>query len=975
MGLEDLRNYQQIGEHVYQYLLSGDASHLKCFNKSGPHIWGVAHVLRTLLGSPRNLRVIDERIIEVLLTLGQSDDVAAWIGEQVKKEKEGDDFHAVYRDLLSRRKVPEGRIIAATLQHVSTYTRADGQPNSTCRYLISLPDLTLRHTAAIMRGDYHVIDLLTPIIRLAPERIPLILDEVFHPKNHWASILRALLERPDKAYERRVVDFFRAMTDVQYKFGVACEMAAYDHARYLPDALAVCRAILTGSTPGGDVELASCWLVETLGVEAIPDMVRYVTTTQDERMGCHILKHTLETLGLQAIAVARAAAASQKPAIRAEGIASLLPFNAGGAEDAILEAGLQQGLKLPDAQLLVTFIGLAMRWNPDRLQELLWPLLEHRSKPVRSHAVRALLMTGAAAIPRAARLLEHRKADCRLAAVQLLLGLGTSEAMGLVAKRLGDESDEDVRDAILLAMEATAGKEPRALDVKEITARIERVRGKLGNPVADWIHVAGLPQLCEVGGGPLDPDLAAYLLFRQSRVKEMSADVEAAGVYRRLERMSAASFALAVLQGFLASRQDAEDRWALALAGILGDDRVVSLLAAQIRTWADSSRGKLAEYAVQALALLGSDAALCLVDTLAIRYRIKLKNIGKAAVEAFALAAAARGMTPDELGDRVVPWLGFAPGQERIVTGGAARFRVMIGTDFKVQFYDLTKNKKVAKLPPTVPADIQTEMKELIVNLKEVVKGQLLRMENLMVRQHRWPASRWCELYQQHPLLVPFAVRLIWGTYDHGGRLTTTFRAMEDHSLADVDDEAIALPTDACVGIVHPLELAPETRQAWLTQQADYNVEPPFAQLSRPLVLPKDDQGAVKICSDYANRTINAMTFKGRAEKRGWTRGSVCDGGSITSYVKTFPAADVDVYLNLDGMYIGIDMDSSITLQNFFFVRHGSVTAGSYVYDEPNKEDDQRLVPFAKVPAIAFSEAMSDLQGIAGTTGEGTDHA
>ena len=60
----------------------------------------------------------------------------------------------------------------------------------------------------------------------------------------------------------------------------------------------------------------------------------------------------------------------------------------------------------------------------------------------------------------------------------------------------------------------------------------------------------------------------------------------------------------------MASKVDASDRWALAVAGLLGDDRIVLILSQQIREWADSSRGKMAEYAVEALALLGTDAAL-----------------------------------------------------------------------------------------------------------------------------------------------------------------------------------------------------------------------------------------------------------------------------------------------------------------------------------------------------------------------------
>ena len=63
-------------------------------------------------------------------------------------------------------------------------------------------------------------------------------------------------------------------------------------------------------------------------------------------------------------------------------------------------------------------------------------------------------------------------------------------------------------------------------------------------------------------------------------------------------------------------------------------------------------------------------------------------------------------------------------------------------------------------------------------------------------------------------------------------------------------------------------------------------------------------------------------------------------------------------------------MDDSITLDKFFFVKHGSVKIGSYEYDEPSEASDSRLVPFGEVPAIAFSEAMGDLAKIAGKQAE-----
>jgi hypothetical protein len=99
----------------------------------------------------------------------------------------------------------------------------------------------------------------------------------------------------------------------------------------------------------------------------------------------------------------------------------------------------------------------------------------------------------------------------------------------------------------------------------------------------------------------------------------------------------------------------------------------------------------MAAYAVRALALLGGDAALTTIVELVIRYRTENQRIGKAAVEGFAEAAKRLGITPDEQGDRVVPWLGFEPDTPRVIDDGGRRIEASIGPDFKLTFRDLAK--------------------------------------------------------------------------------------------------------------------------------------------------------------------------------------------------------------------------------------------------------------------------------------------
>lgn len=598
------------------------------------------------------------------------------------------------------------------------------------------------------------------------------------------------------------------------------------------------------------------------------------------------------------------------------------------------------------------------------LESEVWKLLEHKSTPVREAAAAALARLGDARLGKAEGLWGARKVPVRLACVSWLRALGSEGAAAALKRRLDVELDDTVRDAILLALEQMPGGGV-ALDAAGLRERIAKTLAKSRELPVTWLKLDSLPHGRRRGGEVLDSDTLIYLLQRQSRVKEIRADIEAKPLYAALDRAACGDLALAVLKAYFGSKIEADDRWAMAFAALVGDDRLVPVFTSQIQKWADDMRGKLAEYAVQSLALLGTDAALLAVDAMAIRYRTKNKNIGKMATEAFADAAAARGLTVEELGDLVVPWLGFEPGKPRVIDAGKQSLEVRITSDFKLAFRDVTTGKKVAKLPDSAPEALKAEFKDIAVGMKEAVKSQLLRMETLMVRQFRWPESRWRELFLRHPLLMPFAQRLVWAAYDEAGNKLGTFRALEDGSLTDVEDEPYQVPPGCWVGILHPLELEPEARQRWCQHAMDYDLEPPFAQLERPVVAVKAEQVLAVFWNDVKGIELNGMTFKGRAERLGWSRGSVCDAGAIQYYLKRFPSAGVDVFVEVEGMFVGIDMESEITLGVVFFVKHGSVRIGSYEYDEPSEGNDPRLVRLGEVPAIAFSEAMGDLGKIA----------
>lgn len=639
----------------------------------------------------------------------------------------------------------------------------------------------------------------------------------------------------------------------------------------------------------------------------------------------------------------------------------------GDGADAYHEA-VRMLLTHADPAAVVSGISEARAFDLSRTQNDLWPLMQHKSRPVRGAAARALAGLGyAEASEKVLKLLEHKKAEVRQAAVMLLSQTAAAEALKNIKQRLDVEENDDVRDDILLALERAGSG--AALSPEEQQARIAKTLSKTKAAPATWINAEAL-SFKRRDGSALSADEVLYLLIRQSRCKEMRADLEAKPLYAALDRAACADSALALLQAFLGSPQDAADRWVMVVAALTGDDRLVPVLRKAILDWADKSRGKLAEYAAQALALLGTEAALMVVDSLSVRFRSKNKNIGQAAADAFTAAAEARGVTVEELGDLVVPWLGFEPGKPRLIETSKGQVEARIDVELKLAFRDVKSGKAMSKLPAGASAEVQAEFKTLAATLKEAVKAQMLRIETLLVRQFRWPVNRWQQLYLAHPLLRPFTQRLVWGWWDAAGELRTTFRALDDGSLSDVEDNAVTLPAEGNVSLVHPLDLSDEARSAWIQHLVDYDVIPPFAQLDRPVIRCKPEEAGTKFGKQVEGADVNAMTFRSRAEKLGWSRGSVCDAGGVTAYRKIYSGAGVEAFLGLEGMYVGIGMDESIKLGDVCFVKTGSVQVGSYVYDEPSKDDDPRLIAFADVPIVPFSETMGDLIKISGKNAE-----
>lgn len=496
-----------------------------------------------------------------------------------------------------------------------------------------------------------------------------------------------------------------------------------------------------------------------------------------------------------------------------------------------------------------------------------------------------------------------------------------------------------------------------------------RKSGKLTKPVLAWL--INYPELkYKNNTNTLNSDAIAFLFYRMSQAKDIRTDAEARPLLSLIDRETSAPFAKWLLDSYFQNGADAKHKWCLTLGSVLGGDNEIAFLQRNVASFVDNNRGKMAENVVKALILQGSQRALRAVEFFSRKYKSKNKNIGAAAVEAFDIAAEELGITPYELADSVIPDFDF-DGLFKEFTVNTEGYRAFIGNDFKLAFLD-EDNKQLKALPKGTSAALKEEFKEIGKEIRDIVKSQSSRLEQYLVIQRRWTAEKWQGLFLTNPVMFVYANRLIWGIFDEKNTLMTTFRCQEDQTLIDENGDEIDLTPArfegnlasieaSLIGMIHPISLTPETLDFWKNELLDNGIEPVFPQLNRPVILIKDMEKNLTMSNEFEGIEYGGYGFLSRMDKTGWSRGSVVDGGGISSYYKEFTEVGLVAIVMQTG-YLSIGYyDVNAEIGNLMFVRKEGVRFGSYIYDEPTKMNDPRLVRFGDVPPIVYSEVMADM--------------
>lgn len=589
-------------------------------------------------------------------------------------------------------------------------------------------------------------------------------------------------------------------------------------------------------------------------------------------------------------------------------------------------------------------------------EEKAWEIAQSEFRSVRAAACLALSRLPAErVVPRAKELLAAKKAHQREAGVLILTLVKSEEARRTLAGLLDTETSDDARDLIV----ETAFPEEETITAAEVERRVASAakRGKLARPVAKWLDEKKLPPLFLAGAKkPLAPEAVRFLLHRQTRRSEIEVDPEARAVLALVDRGRSGDFAEKLL-GLVQKNGGvmAKNRFALALVGRLGDERVIAPLE-------ELALEKRNENAIRTLGLQDSEEAARALDRIAQAYRVKYPNCREAASEGFAAIAARRGLTPFELADAILPGFGLAP-RGASTPLGKTGLRIFAGSDGKLALED-EKGKLLKSPPKAVGEKERSALKQLGKEVAAASKRLAASLQYYLIVQRRWTIPAWQAFFLEHPLAHALARGLVWGSYGREG-LERSFRIERGGALRDLAGAEVKLAKGVELGLVHPLDLDAEALEGWRHALEAAGVTPPFLQLERPIATLPDEEREKKISFRFEDREVSCGTFKGRAERLGWRRGSVVDSGAVSAYRKLYPQDQIEVFIKTENLGVQtMDWESEVTLKELFFVRAGSVLTGSYTYDEPRDEQDARLVPLAKVPPIVYSETIADLDAI-----------
>jgi hypothetical protein len=590
--------------------------------------------------------------------------------------------------------------------------------------------------------------------------------------------------------------------------------------------------------------------------------------------------------------------------------------------------------------------GLLKKYDLREFKEMVVDFALHRAtKKSRLLAAEALAAMGTEIMAEAKAMLTGKTVDQRVTAALILAGVETPEAESALNEAVDEESNDDTRDIMLDALSEKRFATPYTLEQVRRMIHVASERKKLGKWNEKWIDEAKVPKAYWSDGQALTETDIRFLFYRMKRAPGLNSDIEARQALHHIDRPRSQAFAKALLTAFQDSNADIKLKYYLTLGALLGDDEMMHNLNTLFKKSIADKRAKMAEYVVGALAMVGTDKALRIVEVIYRKFATKKPAVSQAAKAALDAAATELNITMDELSDRIIPDFDFDGLYKKFEVDGN-EYRAFINSDFKLNYF--TEDNKVRKsLPANASKELKAEFKDIEKEVNDVIKSQSGRLEKYLIEERRWSSEGWKQFFFNNPIMFVYAMKLLWGVFNKDGILVDSFYCSEDTSLYNTNDDEIILEADQFVGILHPLHLSESQLSGWKDKVYAMSLMTIFPILDRPMFVVSNDEKENNVTKMFFDKNIpkGADFVNTFLVKQNW-RKSTGDGGS-SEFTKLYKDGLVKAIANIEGpaawyqggntpakmyevIFVGKNWQDKIQLKNIQRVFYSEVMADIY---------------------------------------------
>lgn len=562
--------------------------------------------------------------------------------------------------------------------------------------------------------------------------------------------------------------------------------------------------------------------------------------------------------------------------------------------------------------------------------------------------------------------LAFAKKKWRTNAERWLVRFPAAAATGVIPMALGATKKE--RESGRAALRVIAESHRKEVDAAAarygkaaadaITALLDAPSDEIPEKIPNlpaFVDPASLPRPRILGGKKALPEsgLRALLtLLQLSTLEEPISLLEQ--VKTSFEPKSLAELAWELFQAWLTGGAVSKENWAFTALGLIGDDECARRITPLIRAWPGESQHARAVTGLDVLASIGTDVALMHLHGIA--QKLKFKGLQEKAREKIQVIADSRGLTSDELADRLVPDLGLDDNGSLALDFGPRQFTVTFDESLKPMVRDAA-GKVSSDLPKPGKSDdaeksaaaVET-WKALKKDAKAIAQGQLVRLEMVMCAQRRFPAESFQGFFVDHPLMIHLVRRVVWGVYGKDGALASTFRVAEDRSFSDEKDRAFTLADDATIGLCHRLEMDDVTVAAWGQVLSDYEIIQPFDQLAREVFRITEAEAKGNSLERMKDVEVKTSKIQG-LEARGWRKGAPQDAGWVWDVWKPLPGGLVAEMGIQGGICMGY-MEGTPTEQKL----------GNVCLRKKDEWQASKELTFAALSPAVFSELVRDIE-------------